>query len=195
MINKKIQGKNYNFGTYNTIEEAKKYRNYFESTGWNVHERLQYSTSKNNPDRYITIQGQSYRIIKKIDGQNIFFGTYYSLEKARRVRDYFESTGWNVHERLHFSDILYVSETNGKYMIRKTLNGKRVLFSEWKDKESAIEEARLLKRCNWDLDALCEGIDETVDGELKFLDGVKKGGSTFQTHPKGRDDSFMMRRI
>ena len=44
------------------------------------------------------------------------------------------------------------------------------------------------------MDALCEGIDETVDGELKYLDGVKKLGSTFQTHPNGRNDAYVWNR-
>ncbi len=42
---KKIKGKGYNFGTYPSLEEAKKYRDYFESKGWenSLDERLEYS--------------------------------------------------------------------------------------------------------------------------------------------------------
>jgi len=192
---KNIKGKHYNFGTYSSLEEAKKYRNYFESKGWIncLDERLEYSTSK-HPNRYICKHNGSYRIFKKVNGKTAFFGTYKSLEKAQEIRDYFERTGWNLNERLLFSDVDYVSYQRGKYVIRKTIDGKRVWFSQWDDRETAIEEANLLKKCNWDWDALCEGIDERVDGEIKFLDGVKKGGCTFQTHSKGRDDYFEMSR-
>lgn len=192
---KKIKGKFYNFGSYHSLEEAKNYRDYFESKGWenSLDERLEYSTSK-HPNRYIRTRNGRYVIIKSINGNPIFFGTYFSLEKARKVRDYFENRGWNINERFHFSDIKYVSKNHGKYVVRKTIDGKRVSFGQFKDKESAIEEANLLKRCDWDLDALCEGIDETVDGELKYLDGVKKLGSTFQTHPNGRNDAYVWNR-
>ena len=191
-LNKRIKGKTYNFGTYLTLEEAKKYRDYFESKGWenSLDERLDYSTTKGS-NRYITIRDRSYFIFKRIGEKTCFFGTYYSLEKARNVRDYFENNGWNLNERFHFSDVNYVSKNHGKYIVRKTIDGKKVSFGQFKDKESAIEEATLLKRCNWDLDALCEGIDETVDGEIKFLDGVKRLGSTFQTHPNGRNDAYL----
>lgn len=194
-LSKRIKRKSYNFGTYLTLEEARKYRDYFESKGWenSLDERLDYSTTKGS-NRHICIRDGSYFIYKRIGGESVFFGTYYSLEKARKVRDYFENTGWNLNERLHFSDVYYVSENHGRYVIRKTIDGERVNFGQFKDKESAIEEAKLLKKCDWDLDALCEGIDETVDGEIKFLDGVKKGGCTFQTHSKGRNDYFEMSR-
>ena len=192
---KKIKGKHYNFGTYSSLEEAKKYRDYFESKGWRncLDERLNYSTSK-HPNRYITKHKESYRIFKKVKGETCFFGTYKSLEKAQEIRDYFERTGWNLNERLLFSEVDYVSLQRGKYVIRKTIDGKREWFSQWDDRETAIEEANLLKRCNWDWDALCEGIDERVDGEIKVLDGVRKAKSTFQTHPNGRNDWFEMSR-
>ena len=192
---KKIKGKGYNFGTYPSLEEAKKYRDYFESKGWenSLDERLEYSTSK-HPNRYIRTRNGRYVIIKKINGNPIFFGTYFSLEKAQKVRNYFENNGWNINERLHYTDICYVSKSHGKYMIRKVINGKREYISQWNTLEDAKEEVELLKKSNWDLDTLCEGIDETVDGELKYLDGVKKLGSTFQTHPNGRNDAYLWNR-
>ena len=192
---KKIKGKHYNFGTYPSLEEAKQYRDYFESKGWIncLDERLKYSTSK-NPNRYISKRKGSYVILKKVNRVTCFFGTYKTLEKARRIRDYFERTGWNLNERLWFSDTLYVSKNKGKYVIRKTIDGKRVWFSQWNDRETAIEEANLLKKCNWDWDGLCEGIDESINGEPIMLKGVKKGGYTFEKKENGRNDVHMMRR-
>ena len=65
-LNKRIKGKTYNFGTYLTLEEAKKYRDYFESKGWenSLDERLDYSTTKGS-NRYITIRDRSYFIFKR----------------------------------------------------------------------------------------------------------------------------------
>ena len=194
---KKIKGKFYNFGTYPTVKEAKKYRDYFESKGWEncLDKRLEYSTLKTNPNRYIRPYKNHYRIIKILNNKTCFFGTYHTLENAQKARDYFEDNGWNVFERLHFTDVKYVTKNKrGKYEIKKTINGKREFFGQWDDKETAIAEADLLKKCDWDWDALCEGIDDRVNGEQNFLDGVKRLGSTFQTYPNGRNDAYLWNR-
>lgn len=138
------------------------------------------------------------RLRKSIDGKVYNFGSYKSLGEAMKMRDYFEREGWRecLSERLKYSTKpkYWTYTKTGKYIPQRRINGKIVYGCICNSLDECLAEVELLNECGWDLDALCEGIDETVEGGIKFLDGVKKGGSTFQTPSKGRNDYFAMSR-
>jgi hypothetical protein len=44
---------------------------------------------------YQTNSGFHYRVQKRVDGKNLYFGVYDSLEEAVRVRDFLIGVGWS----------------------------------------------------------------------------------------------------
>lgn len=111
-----------------------------------------------------------YYIIKKIKGKQYYFGIYSSLKDAKKARDYFEEKGWenSIPERFKFThshkkatNVVWVN-TNNRYEIRKMKNGKLTIYGAFKTFEEAVKEAELLKKVNWDIQALC---DLSSDGE------------------------------
>lgn len=102
-----------------------------------------------------------YYIIKRIKGKQYYFGRYSSLKDAKKARDYFEENGWenSIPERFKFTtkatNVVYVP-SNKRYEIRKMKNGKLTVYGSFKTFEEAVKEAELLKKVNWDIQALCD---------------------------------------
>ena len=74
----------------------------------------------------------------------------------------------------------------GKFIIRKTINGKRLTWGVFNTFEEAEHERELLRQCNWDYDAL-ESIDDSIEGE-SFLDGKMSTKVLIYKPPNGRID-------
>ena len=107
-------------------------------------------------------------IQKRINGKLIHFGYYLTLKEARKYRDYFIKNDWDTTFRLKFSKKRkegYIEQLpNGKWIIRKTIKGERLTWGIFTDYESAEEELNKLRMCDWDYSALCESLDERING-------------------------------
>ena len=105
---------------------------------------------------------------KQVNGKYFYFGNYQSLEKAKKVRDYFVEHDWDISERFKFMEIpptRYIRKTRaGNYKIVKWLNGKMVYFGTFHSLEDAMLERDLLVESNWDWEVLCECSDEGNNG-------------------------------
>lgn len=97
IITKKINGKETNFGSYSTLKEAIKWRNYFQKEGWGkcYDERLAYST---NPPKYITYikERKLYRIQKTIDGKKEYFGHFKNYSDAIEEVELLKKYDWDL---------------------------------------------------------------------------------------------------
>lgn len=144
--------------------------------------------------KYISFNksNNSFVILKRINGKVIHFGYYLTLEEAIKYRDYFIKNEWDMNKRLLFSKKRptgYIDNLpNGKYIIRKTINGERLSWGIFNTFEEAENERELLRQCNWDYDAICESIDETENGIIPISN--IRFGSTFQKR-KQRNDVFL----
>ena len=112
----------------------------------------------------------TYVLIKWVRNKSYNFGSYKSLGDAQNARAYFEKNGWSkcLDERLKFSynpSYIVYMEDKKLFRIGKTINGKFEIFGHFKNRSDAENEVKLLKQCNWDYDAICEGIDERIDGK------------------------------
>ena len=122
--------------------------------------------------KYIRKEGNKYRIDHDIGHKKVYFGRYNQLEDAIKARDYFEEKGWEncLDERLNYADRpKYISGNEKRgYEIRKVINGETIHFGTYHDLKVAEEEVELYKRCEWDLDAICESVDERINGLSVF---------------------------
>ena len=191
-IIKRINGRNEYFGRYHDLSEAKKWRNYFIEQDWDINQRLLGTINKN-----IYFKSGKYRIIKNINGKDIMFGSFNTLAEAEKRLYDIRLKGWeNVildNERLLETTVSNITRLpNGKFEIIKNIDGVKHTFGVFNTYEEAEAEVKLLRKCNWDYDALCDSIDETINGESEWLKGVKLK-TTFQKQ-KYRNDAYAYNR-
>ncbi|MBQ6220100.1 MAG: hypothetical protein IJH63_10185 [Methanobrevibacter sp.] len=183
-IRKYVDGKEYNFGSYDSLEEAIDYRDYFESKGWSncLNERLNYSTSK-----FIQKIGDKYKVEKCFGNhesnnrKRYSYGTFDTLGEAILHRDKCIKNNWDESLRPD-NHLKYIQQKRGKYWIIKD----EVIYGMFDNVDDAILERDLLIQTDFDWDALCEGIDETINGEIGYLQG-KTLKTTFQKHNHRND--------
>lgn len=197
-VAKKINGKSIQFGTYDKLETAIYYRDYFQKKGWEncLSERTLYTDTRHKrlhdkSMRCIRKSGSHYRIDKELNKTKYNFGTYDTIDEAIFFRDYFEENNWPVDERLKYTNAPTFISGNSKrgYEVRKIINGDCLHMGCFKDYDEAAGEVELYKKYNWDLEKICTCPDETENG-VKFLDGKHAKESFFKKNPNGVNDFF-----
>ena len=121
--------------------------------------------------RFIRKTGSNWRIDKVINHKKYYFGTYPTLSDAMIMRDYFEHKGWEncLNERLeHGNKAEYITgDSERGFELRKIIDGECIHFGLFHSLEEAKKEREKAKKCNWDLELLCE-LDET-NGNPQYL--------------------------
>ena len=95
-ISKKVNGKETNFGSYSSLKEAKKWRDYFEKKGWGkcYDERLSHSSRQ--PEYIVYIKDKKlYRIAKKINGKIEVFGHFKNYSDAEEEVELLKKHNWS----------------------------------------------------------------------------------------------------
>lgn len=92
-MRKTINNRQYNFGSFKSIEEAQRHIEFLENENWNTKYSKQYV---NDLPKYI-IHGykNKYIIQKSINGKITKFGTFNTLEEATHERDLLIKYNWN----------------------------------------------------------------------------------------------------
>lgn len=92
-IDKDINKKKYNFGTYDTIDEAIFFRDYFEENNWPLDERLKYTNSAS------FISGNSNRgweVRKITDGECLHMGVFHDYDEALAEVELCKKYNWDL---------------------------------------------------------------------------------------------------
>ena len=141
---------------------------------------------KGEPYIFKRPSSKKYAIRKYYDKKMYYFGSYCSLEDAKKVRDVLVSVNFGFPK----NPMSHIIKDGNYWLVRKISEGE-VIWSRWhKSLEKAQAERDLLMANDWDVDA----IDDTINGEISMFEGVKKGtGVLFETHKNGRNDVYMMR--
>ena len=128
-----------------------------------------------------------YELIKCVDYKNIYFGSGRTLIEALVKRDYLEANNWTKKQyQPNATGEKYIYEKGSHFIIIK--NGSS--FGTFNTLNEAIYERDLLIEFAWDIEKICECVDESTNGE-KWLDGVKRK-SSFQK--RIRNDYFLAKR-
>lgn len=111
LVGKHIKGKTHYYGFFQTLEEAKEYRDFIVSKGWSSNHKF------HKPLRNIkkTIHG-TYQVYKMINGVNSYFGSYNSLEEAIHVRELVEKYNgdWDLIVEHDFKEYHYLDGCKSK---------------------------------------------------------------------------------
>lgn len=189
-VAKKIKGKQYSFGTYDTLTEAIHIRDYFKKENWPIEKRLMFS--KNT---FIHYYNGKYHVRKVIDGLRFSFGVFDNYHDAEYQVELCKKFGWDLRLK-PFDCMKYIHKRvhdNGRvvYRVIRWHEGKEEYFGSFNRLEDAQFERDLLMCCNWDYDNL-ESVDDTIMEGHKFLDGVKGFNVSFYKAPRGRIDYGMI---
>lgn len=180
-ISKYKDGKSYSFGSYSALDEAVKWRDYFEGNDWPLNERFLHSSPK-----FIVEYKGKFKVEKafgnnsKGERKRYSYGTFDTLEEAMLHRDKCIKSNWDESLR-PYNPRKYIQKKKGRYWIIKD----NVSYGIFDNLEDALYERELLIKCDWSYDAL-ESIDETRGKGIEWLTNVKLK-QTFQKQKKRND--------
>ncbi len=183
-VAKKICGKQYSFGTYDSLEEAEQVRDYFKENNWPIHERLKFSKNK-----FIHYYLGKYHVNKTINGKKTSFGVFTNFEDAEYQVLLCKRFGWDLRLK-PFDCMKYIRKremANGRitYQIMRWTSDGEECYGTFNNLEDAQFERDLLMLSNWDYDVM-ESFGESVGGECWVTKFAK--GSYFYRQPHGRID-------
>ena len=105
-IQKTINKKQFYFGRYDTLDDAIAARKYFIEHDWNPEDISKLNMAKKyntNKHKFIQKTIGGYQLKKNINGKNVYFGNYSTLDEALTAREYFEKHGWKLEDRFKFT--------------------------------------------------------------------------------------------
>ena len=191
-VNKYLNGKRKNFGSFENIENACRLRDLLIENDWhesNIPKKYfsDHSNSKGKHGKYISFINNYYRVNKKINGKLKFFGSFKDKNNAIVLRDLLVENGW-VESGIpneYFSDYSksnegkhgkYIILANGYFKVNKQIDGKNKVFGSFADVENAHRLRDLLIENDWDKSHIPrEFLNDHTNSkkELKFGDYIK----------------------
>lgn len=199
-IFRRINGEYISFNSFNTLDEAILVRDELISKNWgmddsSILENLGVKKLK-GLNKNIGKIGRKYTVFKWEDSKCTFFGFYYDLRTAIKVRDKLFSEETDkiydyVDQHQQNKDTKYISKVGNSFRIAKSINGKIKYFGHYSTLEEAITVRDKLIDNGWD-ESLARkgttekgnrGIHRTIRGYdvVKRIDGVLYNFGTFKT--------------
>lgn len=150
-VSKNINGKTTHFATFDSLEEAKKYRDYCIANDWDLNCKISQNLPKKEPANIYKTHNGKYAIIKTINYEKHYFGVFDTLDDAIKYKEYCIEHNWDLNCKItaNSHEKQYICFQNGKYTIRKSINGKLKVFGRYDTLEEAIEHRNELINNNW----------------------------------------------
>ena len=140
-----INNKEKTFGPYNSIEMAKIARRNLLSNGWESD--LEFSRAKYT--KYIRKEGNNFVIVKQIKGEFHKFGTFKSLEEAKKSRNELVDSNWGEFHILKDDSLKYIAYNGKNFQVQKSVNGKIIIFGRYEELNDAIIARNKFVEENW----------------------------------------------
>ena len=144
-IQKMLDDKLHVYGFFNDLNEAKKQRDWLVENNWS---RLEVP---DDSKRHIHKQGNEYLIYMKLENDLEYFGTYPSLEEAKKMRNKLIENDWSLSDSANvekISDFIYFD--GNFYFIEKEIDNQKRIYGVYKNKNQAISDEKILKKYDWD---------------------------------------------
>lgn len=137
----------YNFGIFDTYDEALDYLDYLEEEGWPL--KVNGQIDENLPNNIEEINGK-FLVFKYIMGEKITFGEYDTIDEAMMIKNNLISNAW---ESLEFNDRgaygKYIRKSGDKFIVSRIYNGETHNFGYFRTLDEAMEVREHLVETNW----------------------------------------------
>lgn len=160
-IVKQIHGKRWYYGKFDSPEQAMQRRDFLEDHQWDI----KYAC-KPKCEKYIqkSVSGK-YNVSKRIKNNQIYYGTFSTLEEAVQYRNFLINHDWNQRyrkiirkKRKHNTPMKYIHYRKNKqdntYWVQKSVNGEIMIFGTYHTLEEAVHERDFWESIDWNLDLL-----------------------------------------
>ena len=154
-VDRVFNDKKYNFGVFNTYEEALDKIDYLEEEGWPI------SINKDDDDKVvfdkfgrklnnIEKNFNKFTVFKFINNEKIIFGEFDSLDEAKQIRDNLIDNAWESMEPNDRSKYgKYIRKSNNKFVVSRIYNGVSHTFGYFNTFEEALSCREELVATNW----------------------------------------------
>ncbi len=147
--------KKYNFGIFDTYDEALEQLEYLEEEGWPIlTEDLKKDVVTDNLGlslNNIEEMNGKFVVYKYIMGEKNIFGEYDSLNDAKRIKNNLISNAWeSMEENNNSTYAKYIRKNGEKFVVSRIYNGKYYYFGQFNSFEEALEHREYLIANNWD---------------------------------------------
>jgi len=101
-VMKRIKGKYKTYGSFDTLGEAVKYRDFIVKKGWSTNYKYK------NPMRniYRNMRNSRWYISKQINGELMSFGSFIDLGECKKERDLLEKLNWDLELLCEYGGVL-----------------------------------------------------------------------------------------
>ncbi|MBE6500205.1 MAG: hypothetical protein E7Z80_06660 [Methanobrevibacter thaueri] len=153
-VDRIFNDKKYNFGIFNTYQEALDKVDYLEEEGWPI--------SKDIVEKKVVVDDlglsldniekveDNFIVFKFINGEKVIFGEYDSLDEAKQIRSNLVSNAWESTERNTRSKYgKYILKDNNKFVVKRTYQGVNHFFGSFNTLDEALKRREELVSTNW----------------------------------------------
>lgn len=178
-MNRVFNDVKYNFGIFDSYDEALNYLDYLEEEGWPLNVNAQ--PEELLPNNIEEINGR-FSVFKYIMGEKITFGEFDTLGEAKLIKNNLISNAWESLEAYDWGAYgKYITKSGDKFVVSRTYNGETHNFGYFNTLDDAIKVRERLVETNWgDLNiehrmrygkyisynGFYYMIQKTIDGEL-----------------------------
>ena len=146
-----IKGFKINYGYCNTINEAIQRRDSLVDDGWPIPKGL--LDIGEEISQNIIKKEDEFIVYNKINGEDVIFGKYGTLEEANAAKFKFIKNNWSKSSVKSLSktkvrENIYKYE-NKKYSVQKDLDGKTHIFGCFNSRVDAFAVEKVLNKVNW----------------------------------------------
>ena len=152
-IDRIFNDKKYNFGVFDTYEEALEKLDFLEEEGWPISREVVEKERVTDKlglslDNIEEIDG-NFIIYKFINGEKVIFGEYDSIDEAKYIRNNLIDNAWESTESYTRSKYgKYIIKDNNRFVVQRTYKGVYHSFGYFKTLDEAINRREELVSTN-----------------------------------------------
>lgn len=153
-VDRVFNDKKYNFGVFNTYEEALDKVDYLEEEGWPI--SINNDAENDVFDKFgrkldnIEKNSNKFAVFKFINNEKVIFGEFDSLNEAKQIRDNLIDNAWESMEPNDRSKYgKYIRKANNKFVVSRIYDGVNHTFGYFNTFEEALKCREELVATNW----------------------------------------------
>lgn len=148
---KLLNGQQRFIGAFNTVDEAKKLRDFLIDNNWDLTKVPQEYIADHRSHKIRKIKDR-YIVQNIVNGEREYYESFDSYEEAEEYLNWLIENDWQVDDDSVEEKIdEYVYGVNGEFIVRNEIDGEMKIFGRFEDMGEAIQYRNKCVRENWKL--------------------------------------------